>query len=113
MPTLERRTDGKVEVVHLISRLDANNAPEVREELDSLMQRGRHRLALNLDRVSFIDSSGLSVFVHAVKAARAMGGNVNLIHPTPAVRSILDLTRLSRIMDIWDDEPSAVTALAQ
>lgn len=113
MPTLERRTDGSVEVVHLAHRLDASNAPEVRDELDSLMDRGRHLLALNLDAVSFVDSSGLSVFVHAVKAARAAGGNVNLIQPNPAVRSVLELTRLSRIMEIWDDEPSAVLALAQ
>jgi anti-sigma B factor antagonist len=102
-----------VEVVHLVNRLDASNATEVRQELESLMNRGCHRLALNLDRVSFVDSTGLSVFVHAVKAARAAGGNVNLIHPSPAVRSVLELTRLSRIMEIWDDESSAVLALAQ
>lgn len=113
MPTLERRTDGEVDVVRLCNRLDASNAPEVRDELDSLMGEGRNRLALNLDRVSFVDSSGLSVFVHAVKAARATGGNVNLIHPSPAVRSVLQLTRLNRIFEIWDDEPSAVMALAQ
>jgi anti-anti-sigma regulatory factor len=40
------------------------------------------------------------------------GGDVNLVQPTPAVRSVLELTRLSRIFEIWDDEPSAVTALA-
>jgi len=113
MPALERRSDGEVEVVQLASRLDASNAPKVREELDSLMNRGRNLLALNLNGVSFVDSSGLSVFVHAVKSARAAGGNVNLIHPSPAVRSVLELTRLSRIMEIWDDEPSAVLALAQ
>lgn len=113
MLTLERRTDGEVEVVHLLDRLDASNAPGVRKELDSLMDRGRNLLALNLGEVNFVDSSGLSVFVHAVKAARAAGGNVNLIQPSPAVRSVLELTRLSRIMEIWDDEPSAVLALAQ
>ncbi len=113
MTTLERTTDGPVEVIRLTSRLDASNASEVRQELDSLLQRGRTRLALDLDEVSFVDSSGLSVFVHAVKAARAAGGNVNLIHASAAVRSVLDLTRLSRILQIWDDEPSAVLALAQ
>jgi len=101
VPTLERRTDGQVEVVHLNQRLDASNAPEVRQELDLLVNRGHNLLALNLDHVSFVDSSGLSVFVHLVKAAIATG------------RSVLELTRLSRIMEIWDDEPSAVLALAQ
>lgn len=113
MAILEKRASGSVEVVHLVNRLDASNATEVRQELEALMDRGCHRLALNLDRVSFVDSTGLSVFVHAVKAARAAGGNVNLIHPSPAVRSVLELTRLSRIMEIWDDESSAVLALAQ
>jgi anti-anti-sigma factor len=109
---MEKRAGGRVDVVHLVNRVDADNAPAVRRELDSLMSQGRNRLALQLDQVSFVDSSGLSVFVHAVKMARAAGGDVNLIQPTPAVRSVLELTRLSRIFEIWDDEPSAVMALA-
>ena len=110
--TLERQTAGQVEVVRLANRLDADNANAVRQELDTLMKQGRNRLALSLNQVSFVDSSGLSVFVHAVKMARAAGGDVNLVQPTPAVRSVLELTRLSRIFEIWDDEPSAVLALA-
>ncbi len=113
MPTLEGATMGPVEVVHLMNRLDASNASEVRRRIDSLMDRGRNRLALDLDQVSFVDSTGLSVFVHAVKSARATGGNINLIHPSPAVRSVLELTRLNRILEIWEDESSAVEALAQ
>lgn len=112
MLTLERRAEGRVDVVHLVNRVDADNATAVRQELDSLMSQGRNRLALRLDQVSFVDSSGLSVFVHAVKTARAAGGDVNLVLPTPAVRSVLELTRLSRIFEIWEDESSAVTALA-
>lgn len=110
--TLERRSKGPVEVVQLANRLDADNATAVRRELDALLNQGRNRLALRLDQVSFVDSSGLSVFVHAVKMARAAGGDVILVKPTPAVRSVLELTRLSRIFEIWDDESSAVTALA-
>lgn len=112
MPRLERHSTGQVDVVRLMNRVDAESAPAVREELDALMDQGRVRLALNLDQVSFVDSSGLSVFVHAVKTARAAGGDVNLIQPSAAVRSVLELTRLSRVFEIWDDEPSAVLALA-
>ena len=49
MAILEKRASGSVEVVHLVNRLDASNATEVRQGLKSLMDRGCHRLALNLD----------------------------------------------------------------
>ena len=110
--SFEHRTRNGVDIVILRDRLDAAAAPGVRDDLRALIAAGSARLVLNMSGVARIDSSGLSVLVTALKAARAAGGDVVLVGPTAAVRSLLELTRLHRVVLIFDDEDSAVGALA-
>ena len=59
-----------------------------------------------------IDSSGLSVLVSAREAARAAGGDVLLLKPNSTVRSLIELTRLQEIFEIFGNEQHAVERLA-
>ncbi len=108
---VSRRAEGAAEIVTLSGTLDASVAPEVRDQLKRIVAEGRVRLVLDLANVNFIDSSGLSALVTAFKAARAAGGDVALANLTPAVRSIVELTRLHRIMDVYETEVAAVGRL--
>jgi anti-sigma B factor antagonist len=105
---LARRAVGGVEVVSLPARLDATAAPEIRKELRAVIDGGRRHLLLDLSAITFMDSSGLSVLVTALKAARAAGGDVSLLHLTPPVQSLLELTRLHRVFSIFDGEDEAL-----
>lgn len=109
---LTRHSVGPVDVVTLDGRLDAAAAGPVRQELKELIGSGRTRLVVNLAGVGFVDSSGLFALVASFKAARAVGGDVALVGLTPGVRSIVELTRLHRVFEIFDDEAVAVAALS-
>lgn len=109
---IERRAEGAAEIVTLTGTLDAAVAQEVRDALKKIVAEGRTRLVIDLGAVAFIDSSGLSALVTAFKAARGAGGDVALANLTPAVRSIVELTRLHRIMDVYDTETAAVGRLS-
>jgi anti-sigma B factor antagonist len=108
----ETRTVGSVEIVSLDGRLDASAAPEVRRHLRSIVDVGKTRLLIDLGAVSFVDSSGLSVLVTALKLARGAGGDVAILKPTADVRALLELTRLHLVFQIFEDEGTAVAALA-
>ena len=88
--------------------LDARNSQEAREQLKKLIGEGHHQLVIDLSSLSFIDSSGLGALVAALKAARQHGGNVRLCGLTPGVQSIFELTRLSRVFDVYDSVDAAV-----
>ncbi len=106
-PTEDR---GPYTVVTIGPELDARTAEAAKAFLRELVESGRHRLVLDLSPLSFIDSSGLSALVAALKAARARGGDVRLAGLTPAVRSIVELTRLHRLFAIYDDVDAATAA---
>jgi anti-anti-sigma factor len=109
---ITRRSSGDIQIVTLSGTLDASVASKVRDELKELIASGQHRLVIDLEGVSFIDSSGLSALVTGFKMARAAGGDVALANVAPPVRSIVELTRLHRIMDIFDDAEAAAQKLA-
>ncbi len=105
---LSRRSVGSVEIVAFTGVLDAAATPAARREIKDVLDSGQVRLVVDLSDVRFIDSSGLSILVTALKAARAAGGDVVLLKPPPVVRTLLELTRLHRVLEIFEDEPAAV-----
>lgn len=108
---LVRRSLGNVEIVSLSGSLDASVAVQVRKELKDVFDGGRSLVVIDLGEVSFIDSSGLSVLVSALKTARGAGGDVVLSRVGPPVRSILELTRLHRVLEVFDDPETAAARL--
>lgn len=108
----ERRTIGEVDLLVLRGPLDAAAAPGARAALQSLIAGGRVQLALDLGNVSFVDSTGLSVLVTALKGARRRGGDLVLVRPTAEGRMLLELTRLHEVFRIVDAEETALESFA-
>jgi anti-sigma B factor antagonist len=105
-----RNVEG-IDIVALAGRLVMTDAPEVRRKLLATVEQGNGKLILDLAEVGFMDSSGLSVLVSAFKAARAKDGDVVLLHLSPTVRSLIELTRLQQIFAIFEDEAAALARL--
>jgi anti-anti-sigma factor len=103
---------GPVEVVTLNGAIEGNEGQILREGLSRQIADGRTRLLLDLTSVDFIDSSGLSALIGTLKATRRLGGNLGLLNPAPTVRSVLELTRLHRVLDIFSTECEGVAKLA-
>ncbi|HCK80474.1 MAG TPA: STAS domain-containing protein [Candidatus Competibacter sp.] len=110
MVVTHRTVDG-IDVIALAGRLVMADVPQVRQRLLETVERGGGKLILDLAEVGFMDSSGLSVLVSTFKAARLKDGEVVLLHPSPTVRSLIELTRLQQIFSIFDDENMALNRL--
>ncbi len=75
---------------------------------NALSTAPRGTLIIDVSAVEFIDSTGLAVLVNALKRVRDSGGNLCLCGVTPAVRTILHLTRLDRLFQIYANVETAV-----
>lgn len=53
--------------LRVCGEIDLASSPQLRRELNSLLDDGVKRIALDLDEVTFIDSSGLGVLVGVLK----------------------------------------------
>lgn len=110
--TVTKTRFGQVDCVAVAGRLTAAEAALVRSTILDVLAEGDARLVLDLAHLEFCDSSGLSVLISALKAARTRGGNVCLAGVTPAVRALIELTQLHRIFEIFDDAETAATRMA-
>ncbi|MBO9523472.1 MAG: STAS domain-containing protein [Nocardioidaceae bacterium] len=94
-------------VVALAGELDLTSGDLLRAAL----VRGLHdhpRLVLDLSRLTFIDSGCLSLLLAATKLARETDGRMRVAAPQPHVRRTLMLTRLDRVLEIYDSVEEAV-----
>lgn len=92
----------------LIGRLDAASAPEVRELWHYYENRGINNIVLDLHRVEFIDSIGISVLVSGMKQLRGRGGDLRLVGLQSSTRSIFELMMLDKVFEIFDSEEQAL-----
>ena len=93
--------DGVV-VVHLLGELDLSSAGRLRAALHHLYQEGTTSLVLDLSRLAFVDSTGLSEIVAAFKHCRERGGEVVLRAPRPSTTRVLHISGLDRVFTIVD-----------
>ncbi len=100
------------EVVSLDGPLDAACADAARDRLHRLLAPGV-RLVVDLSGVGFIDSAGLWALVSAFKRARAVTGDVVLCGVRPAVRAVLELTSLDRVLEVFADREAALSHAAR
>lgn len=109
--TLTHRKIGRADSIAIAGRLTAAEASTVRQELLAVLANGDAKLVLDLSELTFCDSSGLSVLISALKAARGHGGDVALAGLTPPIRALIELTRLQQVFEIYDSADVAASRM--
>ena len=105
-----RRID-KTAILELTGRIDLSSSAEVRKILLRELRESRTpRVIINLEKVKYIDSSGVASLVEGLKASRDIGSRLLLFGLSPIVRQVLQLTRLLEIFEIYENEQQALSA---
>lgn len=109
--TLTIEKHANAEVVRMSARVDAAAADTIRADLMRAIGGESSRLLIDMSAVTFIDSSGLGVIVTAAKASISRSGSLALFALPAKVRSLIELTRLHLLFDIYTDEAAALAAV--
>jgi anti-sigma B factor antagonist len=88
------REQGAVRVLEVQGEMDLYNAPRLREMFDRLMERKVKGVIVSLDRVEYLDSTGVGVLIATYTLARKGGVGFYLTGVHGTVKRVLELTRL-------------------
>lgn len=99
-------------VLAVQGEVDVYTAPQLREQLISLVDSGQRNLVVNLEGVEFLDSTGLGVLVGGLKRVRSAGGDLSLICTQRRILKVLEITGLTKVFAIHDSVDAATTAPA-
>jgi anti-sigma B factor antagonist len=98
----------EVTVVHVGGEIDVYTAPVLRERLDEHITAGHHHLVVDLQGVSFMDSTGLGVLVGRLKLVRSNNGTLRLVCSSERILKVFSITGLDRVFQIFPSIDEAV-----
>jgi anti-sigma B factor antagonist len=102
-----------VTVLDLSGRIDiGEGSVALREAVRKLLDEGRKKIVLNLASVRYIDSSGLGELISAYVTAKNRGATLKLLNLTKRVDDLMQITKLSTVFDVYDDEQGAIESFA-
>lgn len=98
------REEGSVMRGFVEGEIDTFTAPILREELESIRITEGLLIELDLSKVSYMDSTGLGIFVAFYKKVAREKSNFKLVGLTSRLARLFEITGLSELMDIETDE---------
>jgi anti-sigma B factor antagonist len=100
--------DAGTEVISVRGEIHVSTAPEFSEALDQAIDNGNSAVVLDLEQVGFIDSTGLSVLLNALRRITRRRGRLALVVNNPTVLRLFHITRLDSTFSIFDSRREAL-----
>jgi anti-anti-sigma factor len=87
--------------------LDLATVPRLRAEAEAVLEQSAQRLVLDLSRLTFVDSSGLSLFINLNERAAHEGWSLSLTRPPGNTFSVFSITGADANLPFIDDPGSS------
>jgi anti-sigma B factor antagonist len=110
---LEVREVGSHSVAQVRGEIDVYTAPKLRERLIELVSEGSYHIVVDLERVDFLDSTGLGVLVGALKRVKSHDGSLSLVCTQDKILKIFEITGLDLVFPIYASEKEATQEAPQ
>ena len=104
-----REVDGKT-IVAVGGEIDVYTAPKLRDKITELVNSGHHQLLIDMEKVEFLDSTGLGVLVGGLKKVRAHDGSLQLVCNQDRLLKIFRITGLAKVFVIHESADEALAA---
>jgi anti-sigma B factor antagonist len=108
---ITERDVGGVAVVDLDGRsVIGEESKSLREKLKGLLEVGKKKIVLNLQNISYIDSTGLGTLVSSLHSAQRQGAMLKLANLGMRTKEILEVTKLTKVFNTYDSEARAASS---
>lgn len=104
-----RAVDGVTVVEPTHGRIDMETSAAFKTALDGVLAAGHKRVVLNLSQVAFMDSAGLGAIMSLFRQING-DGSLHVCGLHPRIKTLFDITRLTRVVGVHANEDEAVTA---
>jgi anti-sigma B factor antagonist len=103
-----RDLDGGVTVLDLDGALDKRTTPELERAMTGLADKGRLRLVVNCEKLTYISSDGMGVFLSHLIKIRKSGGDIKFCNMRDEARTVVNYLGLTKLLSLRESEREAV-----
>jgi len=100
-------------VLALEGFLDAHTAPVFEQAIQSEIESGNLRVIVDCEKLTYISSAGLGVFMSFIEEIREQGGDIKICGPIPKVRHVFEILGFASLFDIVDTLPEAAQKFSE
>ncbi len=108
--TLHSRSERPFEIIEVGGEIDVYTAPRLREAIVTAIEAGNTRLVIDVEKVDFLDSTGLGVLVGALKKVRADDGTLDIVCTQQRILKIFDITGLDKVFGLHGSVQAAISS---
>jgi len=98
----EFETVGIFTMIHIEGNIDtAESTKQLDTEISDMIKEGKHHFVFNLERTTYLDSAGISIFIHCLCDVQENNGSIFIIAEDNQVRRVLEMVGINRLITTY------------
>lgn len=93
-----------VVVIRAVDVMDMDGVGDMSIFMRTLIMGGAKKIAVDMEKLTFIDSSGIAVLIEAAKMLRQNRGDIVLLNVPSRIRTIFNPVRMNRFISCFESE---------
>jgi anti-sigma B factor antagonist len=105
---IEEKTNG------VVIKLKGNitgipDASEFNNSINRLLDENKNNIVIDFGNISYVDSTGLGIILRGYKTVKNAGGDIKIASLNERMSSLLEITKLNTIIDLYDNADTALS----
>jgi anti-sigma B factor antagonist len=106
--SIQTTIEDRLSIITIEGFVDAHTAPQFENAIQSEIDAGRHFIIVNCEKLNYISSAGLGVFMSFIEEVRERGGDIKICGLTPKVKHTFEILGFQDLFEMLDDQSAAV-----
>jgi anti-sigma B factor antagonist len=105
---IQTSLENDLSIVALEGFVDAHTAPQFENAIQKAVDTGSVRIVVDCEKLNYISSAGLGVFMSFIEEVRDRGGDIKICGLTPKVKHTFEILGFQDIFEMLDDQQTAL-----
>ena len=105
---ISQREKDAITILDIQGEIDLYNAPEIKDIIQKLIEAQKNNVIINLEKISYIDSSGIGALISSLSNLKKYQGGLKIINVYASVKKVFELTKLTGFFEIYESEAEAL-----
>jgi anti-sigma B factor antagonist len=101
---ISEKTNNDVTILYLEGFLDAHTSVELEKSFEKLIGENKYKIIVNFEKLSYISSAGLGVFMAYIETIRNNSGDIKLCKMSDKIYNIFDMLGFPILFEIYKEE---------
>ncbi|HRK00554.1 MAG TPA: STAS domain-containing protein [Ignavibacteria bacterium] len=106
--SIKTKQKDNISILGLEGYLDAHTSVELEKCFEKIISEKKFKIIVNFEKLSYISSAGLGVFMAFIETARNNAGDIKLCAMSDKIYNIFDMLGFPILFEIYKEEDAAI-----